>query len=205
MSKIDLQIYEKNPEAGGTWFENRYPGYDPCPTTPAKSELQRDEKNRSPLTELRCACDVPSHSYQYSWAPNPSWSKSYAPAAEICTYLDAVIDQHDLRKFMRFNHRCVSAIWSEDSSQWTTTFRHEVSHEKTVVQSDVLIYAVGRLNNYQIPLFKGRDKFKGQVLHTAAWPDDVTAHEKSVAVLGNGASGIQCVAGLRSGIFIFLL
>lgn len=23
---IDLAIYEKNPDVGGTWFENRYPG-----------------------------------------------------------------------------------------------------------------------------------------------------------------------------------
>ena len=23
---IDLQVYEKNAEIGGTWFENRYPG-----------------------------------------------------------------------------------------------------------------------------------------------------------------------------------
>lgn len=23
---IDLQIYEKNPDLGGTWYENRYPG-----------------------------------------------------------------------------------------------------------------------------------------------------------------------------------
>lgn len=25
-SFIDLQIYDKNPDIGGTWYENRYPG-----------------------------------------------------------------------------------------------------------------------------------------------------------------------------------
>lgn len=43
---IDLVMYEKNPEIGGTWFENRYPG---------------------------CACDIPSVVYQLSWAPSAEW------------------------------------------------------------------------------------------------------------------------------------
>lgn len=43
---VDLVCYEKNPEIGGTWFENKYPG---------------------------CACDIPSVNYQFSWAPGV-WS-----------------------------------------------------------------------------------------------------------------------------------
>jgi cation diffusion facilitator CzcD-associated flavoprotein CzcO len=47
---VDIRIFEKNSDLGGTWFENRYPG---------------------------CACDVPSHVYQFSFALNPDWSKLY--------------------------------------------------------------------------------------------------------------------------------
>lgn len=47
MRNIDLILYEKNAEVGGTWYENRYPG---------------------------CACDIPSHNYQFTWEPNPNWS-----------------------------------------------------------------------------------------------------------------------------------
>ena len=47
MQNITHVIYEKNPEVGGTWYENRYPG---------------------------CACDIPSHSYQFTWEPNPDWT-----------------------------------------------------------------------------------------------------------------------------------
>lgn len=50
MQNIDLTLYEKNPEVGGTWYENRYPG---------------------------CACDIPSHNYQFTWEPNPDWSALY--------------------------------------------------------------------------------------------------------------------------------
>jgi cation diffusion facilitator CzcD-associated flavoprotein CzcO len=49
---VDFHIYEKSPEVGGTWFENRYPG---------------------------CACDFPSHLYQHSFAPNTDWSSLYVP------------------------------------------------------------------------------------------------------------------------------
>lgn len=44
---IEYVVYEKNVDVGGTWFENRYPG---------------------------CACDIPSHNYQFAWEPNPNWS-----------------------------------------------------------------------------------------------------------------------------------
>lgn len=47
MEEIDHVIYEKNPEVGGTWYENSYPG---------------------------CACDIPSHNYQFTWESNPDWN-----------------------------------------------------------------------------------------------------------------------------------
>lgn len=66
----------------------------------------------------------------------------------------------------------------------------------------MLIYAVGRLNDYQTPAFDSRDKFQGRVFHTAAWPEDVDVRGKRIAVLGNGASGIQCVSALRDGMLL---
>ncbi|RAH67444.1 flavin-containing monooxygenase [Aspergillus aculeatinus CBS 121060] len=159
MKNIDLKIYDKNESAGGTWFENRYPG---------------------------CACDVPSHGYQYSWAPNPCWSTLYASAPEICAYLDSVIADHGLAKYIRLQQRCVSATWDERNSSWITTFKHETTQEETVVEADVLVYAVGRLNNYKLPDFHGRAGFRGDICHTAC-------------CLGNGSSGMQCVGALQYG------
>lgn len=47
MTNVDLTIYEKSDDVGGTWYENRYPG---------------------------CFCDIPSHNYQFTWSPNPDWT-----------------------------------------------------------------------------------------------------------------------------------
>ncbi len=56
---IDLQIFEKNADVGGTWFENIYPGI---------------------------RCDIPANVYQTSFEPNSQWSEEYAQGAEILEY-----------------------------------------------------------------------------------------------------------------------
>src|SRR5262245_19023704 len=62
----DYTIYEKGDGVGGTWRENRYPG----------------------LT-----CDVASHMYTYTFAPNPGWSRYYARGPEIREYFQRVADE----------------------------------------------------------------------------------------------------------------
>ncbi|KAF9890793.1 hypothetical protein FE257_005363 [Aspergillus nanangensis] len=170
LSNVDLEIWDKNPCVGGTWYENQYPG---------------------------CTCDVPSHTYQFSWNPNPNWSKLYPPASEIRKYLESTVSRNDLRRFMRFNWKCVSARWDEQSSNWTTIFRNVQSNETREVISDVLIYAVGRLNNYKIPEIEGKEQFEGQLIHTARWPASLDVKDKEVVVVGNGASAVQCVPALQ--------
>ena len=57
----DFLIFEKAGSVGGTWRDNHYPG---------------------------CACDVQSHLYSFSFAPNPSWSRMFSPQPEIRRYLE---------------------------------------------------------------------------------------------------------------------
>jgi cation diffusion facilitator CzcD-associated flavoprotein CzcO len=65
----DIAIFEKATDLGGTWRDNTYPGL---------------------------ACDVPSHLYRYSFAPNPEWTQRYAPGAEIHAYLKDVANKYDV-------------------------------------------------------------------------------------------------------------
>ncbi|CAP97906.1 Pc22g06180 [Penicillium rubens Wisconsin 54-1255] len=164
LSGVDLEIYDRNPSLGGTWYENRYPG---------------------------CTCDVPSHTYQFNWAPNPSWSSLYPPAPEIHKYLEDVVDRHNLRRFMTFNTQCILAEWNEVSSKWKIVLRDVVTSEERSIFADVFVYAVGRLNNYKSPKIAGQKTFRGVQVHTANWPADMTVKDKRVIVIGNGASAIQ--------------
>ncbi|KAJ5205949.1 hypothetical protein N7491_003427 [Penicillium cf. griseofulvum] len=170
LSGIDLEIYDRNPSLGGTWYENRYPG---------------------------CTCDVPSHTYQFSWAPNTSWSSLHPPAPEIHKYLEDVVDRHNLRRFMTFNTKCVLAQWNEGLSKWKVVLHDLVSSEEKTIFVDVFVYAVGRLNNYKFPKIAGQKTFRGTQVHTANWPADMTVKDKRVIVIGNGASAVQCVAALQ--------
>ncbi|KAF5008035.1 hypothetical protein FDECE_5656 [Fusarium decemcellulare] len=173
LQNVDITVYDKNDQEGGTWAENRYPG---------------------------CACDIPSHAYQYSWNPNPRWSRLYAQAPEILEYLKSTVTKFDLRRHIQFNTSCIGASWDDKTSEWTVSLqRSNTSDQTSTVKCDVFVIAVGRLNNWKLPDIKGLDAFQGSVIHTADWPEDLDYHGKDVAVIGNGASSAQCLAGLREG------
>ncbi|KAJ5772312.1 hypothetical protein N7520_002841 [Penicillium odoratum] len=92
---LDLCIYDKNPDIGGTWYENKYPG---------------------------CACDIPAHTYQASFEPNKEWSSFYAPAAEIHQYWQQVVNKYGCRKYMKLKQKVSAAFWDEIDAQWRLEF-----------------------------------------------------------------------------------
>lgn len=89
--KRDFIIFEKNPEVGGTWWENHYPGI---------------------------ACDVPSNLYSFSFALNPNWSNSYSPGPEIQRYLRHCAEKFNLIPKIRFNTAVREAYWDDDAKVW---------------------------------------------------------------------------------------
>jgi cation diffusion facilitator CzcD-associated flavoprotein CzcO len=93
LKNVQLTIYEKNEGVGGTWWENRYPG---CACDiPCKAPLANVFAYGIILTVLA------AHSYQYSFAPNPHWSKFYAPAQEIRAYLEGVVDKFSVGRCLQ--------------------------------------------------------------------------------------------------------
>ncbi|KAF9883295.1 hypothetical protein FE257_003786, partial [Aspergillus nanangensis] len=162
---VDFWIYEKSPELGGTWYENRYPG---------------------------CACDVPSHVYQYSFAPNPEWSQYYASSAEIQQYLKTVVHHFNLEKFIHYNSPITHASWDPSRAVWTVLVENHGA-----VDSELLINASGILNHPQMPDIRGLSTFQGPLLHTASWDPAIRLENKRVAVIGAGASAIQLLPKIQ--------
>jgi len=166
---LNLTIYEKNPEIGGTWYENRYPGV---------------------------ACDVPAHSYTISYASNPEWTEFYASGHEIEDYLKSVADKFKLRRFMKFNHKCLGAEWNEEKGKWKVEL--EGPNGKVFDECDVLVSASGFLNNWKWPDIPGLHSFNGIKVHSATWPEeDLDLTGKNVALIGNGSSAIQILPKLQ--------
>lgn len=168
-NNVTVQCYDKNPEVGGTWFENRYPG---------------------------CACDIPSVNYQFSWHSKPDWSSYYATSQEILGYFKEMVEQHGLAGFAKLNHRVVGAWWNEDTGKWRLKVQPgEAPGGAFYDEGDVLINATGVLNHWKWPQVPGVEKFKNKV-HSAAWDDSVDLNDKVVGVIGNGSSAVQIVPAI---------
>ncbi|MFT6143134.1 MAG: cation diffusion facilitator CzcD-associated flavoprotein CzcO [Myxococcota bacterium] len=155
----DFVLFERSQAIGGTWRDNRYPG---------------------------CACDVPSHLYSLSWAPNPSWSRVYSAQKEIRQYMERVVDEHGLTPHLQFGKHLTHAAWDTTERHWTLTFADD-----TTRSARFLILGIGALRDPVIPKLKGLDLYKGTTMHTAQWDPDVSLHGKRIAIVGTGASAIQ--------------
>ncbi|KAI1151262.1 flavin-binding monooxygenase [Nemania diffusa] len=170
LRNIDLQIYEKNEAVGGTWWVNRYPGV---------------------------ACDVPSHSYQYAFNPNPDWSSVYAPGHEICAYLQDTAERFGAMRFIKLSHEIVSCTWDNEAKKWILVVRRTDTGETFQDDADVLVGARGSLSNPSWPDIPGLKDFAGEVMHSALWNDDYDFRNKHVGIIGNGSSAIQIVPSLQ--------
>ena len=156
----DVTVFERAERIGGVWHHNTYPG---------------------------AACDIPSHLYEFSFAPNPRWSRRYAPQAEIQAYLEDVARRHGVAA--RTGTDVTAARW--DGARW------QVETSAGPHEADVLIAACGQLTTPSVPPIPGLDRFGGPAFHTARWQHDVDLTGRRVAVLGTGCSAIQVVPAIQ--------
>jgi len=185
----DFVVLEKGDDVGGTWRDNDYPG---------------------------CACDVPSHLYSFSFAPNPGWSRQYAPQVEILDYLRRCAHRFGVMPHVRFAEHVVSASFDEAERAWIirSADAREMSRylqgrgEKHGTPIDMgdpdlppirvrtarfLVSAMGGLSTPAIPRIEGLETFAGRCFHSQAWDHVYDLTGKRVAVVGTGASAIQFV------------
>ncbi|MGO9928469.1 MAG: flavin-containing monooxygenase, partial [Mycobacterium sp.] len=163
----DLVIIEADDGVGGTWRRNTYPG---------------------------AACDIQSHLYSFSFAPNKSWSRTYARQPEILAYLESVADDFDLRRHLMLNTRVGSVRWNPDTWSWDCQV-DRAGHAETVT-ADVVVCAAGLFGSLKLPDIARLTNFSGAVMHTAQWDHGVDLAGRRVAVIGTGASGVQAVPEL---------
>ena len=167
---IKLVIFEKNADVGGTWLENVYPGV---------------------------RCDIPANVYQSTFSPNTQWSEEYAQGAEIRDYWQTVARKYNVYKLLRLQHNVTGAVWNPAKAKWELTVEKLECGESYREDFDILITAIGRFNAWKLPSYPGIDKFKGHLRHSSNWDPSFDPTGKRVAVIGNGASGLQVVPNLQ--------
>jgi cation diffusion facilitator CzcD-associated flavoprotein CzcO len=144
-------------------------------------------------------CDIPSHVYQSTFAPKKDWSDQFSFGGEILSYWRSVARDHDAYRYAKFNHNVEHAEWNNESGTWILKLNdlknESGAHETTEV--DIVVTATGRFNAWKLPDYPGISDFKGHLRHASNYDPAFDPKGKKVAVIGNGASGIQLVANLQ--------
>ncbi|KAF2501138.1 FAD/NAD(P)-binding domain-containing protein [Lophium mytilinum] len=171
---LELVIYEKNDDVGGGWYENHYPGVQP---------------------------DLTPHTYQYTFASNPRWSRFYPPGREFEHYLKVVAKRFGVYDRTKFRHKFLTARWIEDDGQWEVEVLrlddNVVSQINLQDRAEVLIRCMGLVNDWRFPDIPGRQDYQGKMIHTARWDDSYDVTGKRVAVIGYGATGVQIMPAIQ--------
>jgi cation diffusion facilitator CzcD-associated flavoprotein CzcO len=170
-----IRIIDQAGGIGGTWYWNRYPGV---------------------------MCDVESYIYmpmleELDYVP----TQRYAFGGEILGHLEAIGDRFDLVDDALFHTGVTRAEWQEGTDRW------QISTDRgDQVTCRWYVLAVGILNLMKLPTIPGMEDFAGRSFHTARWDYEYTGGgpgepltglaDKVVALIGTGASGIQCVPPL---------
>jgi cation diffusion facilitator CzcD-associated flavoprotein CzcO len=147
----------------------------------------------------RCSCDVPAHSYTFSWEGNPRWSKAYVGAEELFDYFKSRAVNYGVYDYLHLHHRVTSAEWNDEKGKWKVKIEDLESKTTIKDEAEVLINAAGFLNSWKWPEIPGLQSFSGHLAHSARWDDTYEFKDKAVAVIGAGSSGIQIVPQLQPG------
>lgn len=158
-------VLERAGDVGGTWRDNIYPGV---------------------------ACDTQSHHYSFSFAPNPDWSRRFAPGAEIHVYLRDTARRFGLLPRIRFGRRVTGLRFDTAAAVW------HVESDMESFRARAVVTAMGQLTEPAFPPLPGLSDFSGPILHTAKWDPGFSARDRRIGVIGTGASAIQLVPELAA-------
>jgi len=162
---VDVIVLEKDADVGGTWLENSYPG---------------------------CRVDVSNHFYCYSFHQRTDWPDHFSSRDVLLDYFRSVADEHGLRPLIRFGTEVRSVCLDEATMTWTLEVAGP-DGERSTLEANAVVSAVGQLNRPNIPAIPGAERFTGPAFHSARWDHTVDLTGKRVAVIGTGASAAQLI------------
>ncbi len=159
---------------GGTWWTHRFPG-------------------------IRSDSDL--HTFGYSFKP---WiGPPIATAEEILKYMGEVIAENDLARHIRYRHKVLTAAWSSADARWHVTAERltpagEPTGDTVAFTANFLWMCQGYYRHRQgyTPEWQGMDEFRGPIVHTEEWPEDLEYSGKRVVVIGSGATAATVVPAM---------
>ena len=162
-------VLESQETFGGTWITHKYPG-------------------------IRSDSDLHTFGYRFKpWTGVP-----IATAEEILTYMREVIDENHLAPHIRYRHRIMSAAWSSRDNLWTIEGTRTAINEPFRLTANFLWMCQGYYRHDQpyTPHWPGMETYKGRIVHPQTWPDDLDYQDKTVLVIGSGATAATLIPAM---------
>jgi cyclohexanone monooxygenase len=161
-----VRVFEKEHDLGGTWRDNTYPGL---------------------------ICDIPSHLYRFSFAPNPEWSRTFSPGSEIHDYIRKVAQDNAAEQMITYDSEVtrLEYVGGSVSKKWRLTTTQGYQGE-----FDIVLSAVGILHHPVYPEIEGLDRFEGDCFHSARWDHSVSLDSKRIGIIGTGSTAVQIVGAI---------
>jgi cyclohexanone monooxygenase len=168
----DFCIVEAGGDFGGTWYWNRYPG---------------------------AQCDIESYCYlplleELNYMPK----EKYSFVSEIFEHSQRIGQHYGLYEKTHFQTRVRSIDWDEELKRW-----HVKTNRDDDIRARFVVMALGSATRAKLPGVPGIEEFEGHSFHTNRWDYNYTGGDttggmtkladKRVAIIGTGASAIQCV------------
>lgn len=174
-----VKMIEAGTDFGGVWHFNKYPG------ALVDSEM--------PLYQLT----MPE-----AWG-GFNFEKKFPSHTAMRGYFGHLAEALDLRKDAIFGHCVVEAAYHKASGRW-----HVTSDKGLRATARYVFFATGTTNKPYAPPFRGIDAFRGRVVHSRAWPDDLRlGNKKRIALIGQGSTGTQIaqeIAKLDAKVTVFV-
>lgn len=164
---LKVKAFERGEGLGGVWRQNVYPG-------------------------ARVDSDVPVYQLWIKECYEDfDFNERFPDWREIQRYFAHVDKKLNISQYYDYNTWVTSGSFDESTGKWTVTATGEGAGTFTC---KYFILCTGFASKNFIPDFKGLDKFKGTMHHTADWPvSQIDMTGKRVAVVGTGASGVQVI------------
>jgi cation diffusion facilitator CzcD-associated flavoprotein CzcO len=156
---------------GGTWTTHKYPG-------------------------IRSDSDLYTFGYRFK----PWTSAPIATAAEILSYMGEVIEENDIARHIRYNHKISTASWSTQDKLWTIEATNTATGEAFSFTANFLYMCQGYYRHDQgyTPHWEGMESFRGKIVHPQTWPDDLDYRGKTVICIGSGATAATVVPAIAA-------
>jgi cation diffusion facilitator CzcD-associated flavoprotein CzcO len=172
----DFRLIDAGGDVGGTWYWNRYPGAQ-CDTASIIYMPLLEETGHIP-------------------------TEKYAHAPEIQGQAKKIAQTFNLYEKALFHTEVNSCTWDEAKQVWVIE-----TDRGDHFTADFVGIGTGPLNVPKLPGIPGIETFKGHQFHTSRWDYGYTGGSaegapmerlagKRVAIIGTGATAVQCVPHL---------